>query len=81
MLGGLAGQSVSSGFSFATTYALGQLAVKYYAGGRALSTQMLHETYEQLLGEAKALQGQHLTEIQERARNINVSQLLQDIRQ
>jgi uncharacterized protein (DUF697 family)/tellurite resistance protein len=81
LLGGLAGQSVSSGFSFATTYALGQLAVKYYAGGRTLSTQMLQDTYQQLLGEAKTLQGQHLTEIQERARNINLSQLLQDIQQ
>ena len=81
LLGGLAGQSVSSGFSFATTYALGQLAVKYYAGGRTLSSQMLQATYEQLLGEAKALQGKHLTEIQEKARGINVSQLLQDIRQ
>ena len=55
--------------------------MKYYAGGRTLSSQMLQATYEQLLGEAKALQGQHLTEIQEKARGINVSQLLQDIRQ
>jgi len=81
LLGGLAGQSVSSGFSFATTYALGQLAVKYYAGGRTLSSQLLQETYQQLLNEAKGLQGQHVADIQQKARSIDVSQLLHDITQ
>jgi uncharacterized protein (DUF697 family) len=37
LLRGAASQAVSSGFSFATTYALGRLAVSYYAGGRTLS--------------------------------------------
>jgi uncharacterized protein (DUF697 family)/tellurite resistance protein len=84
LLGGLfrtaAGQSVSSGFSFATTYALGRLAVRYYAGGRTLSKQVLHETYESLLGEAKTLQAQSWPAIQEKARTINVPRLLQEIR-
>jgi len=84
LLGGLFGaaarQTVSSGFSFATTYALGRLAVRYYAGGRSFSTQVLKDTYDGLFGEAKALQGQHLDAIREKARTINVSEILRDVR-
>jgi hypothetical protein len=77
----VATQAVSSGFSFATTYALGRLAIRYYAGGRTFSTQVLKDTYASLLGEAKGLQGQHLPAIQEKARTVNVAQILQDVRQ
>ncbi len=78
LLGGLAGQSVSSGMSFATTYALGRLAVRYYSGGRNLSAQMLKETYEGLLREGRSLQGQHFTDIQERARTVNLKEIMSD---
>lgn len=81
LLGGVAKQAVSSGFSFATTYALGKLAVRYYAGGRAFSTQVLKDTYASLLGEAKGLQGQYMPAIREKARTVNVAQILQDVRQ
>jgi uncharacterized protein (DUF697 family)/tellurite resistance protein len=80
LLRGAAGQSVSSGFSFATTYALGRLAVRYYAGGRKFSPQVLRDTYESLLGEAKSLQAQSWPAIQEKARTIDVAQVLQQIR-
>lgn len=81
LLGGVAKQAVSSGFSFATTYALGKLAVRYYAGGRTFSTQVLKDTYASLLGEAKGLQGQYMPAIREKARTVNVAQILQDVRQ
>lgn len=81
MLGGLAGQTVSSGFSFATTYALGRLAVKYYSSGRTLSTQMLKDTYAVLLGDAKGIQGQYLPDIWKKAESVNVPSLLQELRQ
>ena len=81
LLGGVATQAVSSGFSFATTYALGRLAIRYYAGGRTFSTQTLKDAYAGLLGEAKGLQGQYLPAIQEKARTVNVAQILQDVRQ
>ena len=79
LLGGLAGQSVSSGLSFATTYALGRLAVRYYSGGRTLSAQMLKDTYQGLLREAQGLQGHYVSAIQEKARTVNVSELLRDV--
>jgi uncharacterized protein (DUF697 family)/uncharacterized tellurite resistance protein B-like protein len=80
LLGAAAKQAVSSGFSFATTYALGKLAVRYYAGGRVLSAQVLKDTYQALFGEAKALQGNYAGAIREKARTVNVAQILQDVR-
>jgi uncharacterized protein (DUF697 family) len=52
---GLTNQVTSSAMSFATTYALGQLAWRYYSGGRKLSTAQLKDTFSSLLGEAKSL--------------------------
>jgi uncharacterized protein (DUF697 family) len=80
LLGMAAKQTVSSGFSFATTYALGRLAVRYYAGGRTFSTQVVKDTYNGLFGEAKAMQGQYGSVIREKARTINVSQILEEVR-
>ena len=80
MIGRMANQAISSGFSFAATYALGRLAVRYYAGGRTFSTQVLKDTYTGLLGEAKGLQQQYLPAIQEKARTVNVAQVLQEVR-
>ena len=80
LLGSAAGQAVSSGFSFATTYALGRLAARYYAGGRTFSAQVLKDTYEGLLGEAKGVQQQYLPAIREKARTVNVAQVLQEVR-
>jgi uncharacterized protein (DUF697 family) len=80
MVGRMANQAISSGFSFATTYALGRLAVRYYSGGRTFSSQVLKDTYTGLLGEAKGLQQQYLPAIQEKARTVNVSQILQEVR-
>lgn len=81
LMGGLGKQAVSSGMSFASTYALGHVAKRYYAGGRTLSTQMLRDAFESTLGEAKNLQARYLPQIQERARHVNPAQLLDMVRQ
>lgn len=92
LLGGLLGAvagglgrgvgSVAAGaaFSFATTYALGQLAKRYYAGGRQMNTALLQSTYQSLLGEAKQLQQQNLTQIREKARTLDVGQVMSMVR-
>jgi uncharacterized protein (DUF697 family) len=77
---GLTNQLTSSAMSFATTYALGQLARRYYTEGRKLSTAQLKETFSALLGEAKSLHPRHANEIQQKAGQVNVSQLLPLIR-
>ena len=78
-LGGLGRQAVSSGMSFASTYALGHLAKRYYGGGRELSTQALREAYESMLGEARNLQSRYLPAIQEKARTLDVRQVLAEV--
>jgi uncharacterized protein (DUF697 family)/tellurite resistance protein len=80
MLGGLAGQATGMAFSFATTYALGQLASRYYARGRVMSTELLRETYQALLGPAKQLQQQHLPDIQNRARTLDAGEVMRLVR-
>ena len=80
LIGGLAKQAVSSGFSFAATYALGHLAKRYYARGRTLSAAVLKDTYTPLLGEARSLQGQYLPAIREKARTLDVAQILREVR-
>ncbi|MEQ1516945.1 MAG: TerB family tellurite resistance protein [Usitatibacteraceae bacterium] len=81
LIGGMAKQAVSTGMSFSTTYALGHLARRYYAGGRTFSAAVLKDTYTELLGEAKNMQGQYLPAIREKARSVNVSQILEEVRQ
>ncbi|MBM3374077.1 MAG: DUF533 domain-containing protein [Betaproteobacteria bacterium] len=81
MLGGLGKQAVSSGMSFASTWALGHAARHYYAGGRKLDTQMLRQTFSELMGEARNLQSRYLPQMQAQARTLDAGQLLQMVRQ
>lgn len=64
-------------FSFASTWAIGQLARRYYAGGRQMNTAMLKETYQSLLGQGKQLQGRHLPQIEQQARSIKPADVMQ----
>ena len=63
-------------FSFATTYALGQVAQRYYAGGRKMSTALLRETFQSLLGPAKQLQAHYLPQIQQKAATLDAGQVM-----
>ena len=80
LLGGLGKQAVSSGMSFATTYALGHVAKRYYAGGRALSTQMLKDAYASVVQEGQGLQTRYLPQMQEKARTLDVGKIMQMVR-
>ena len=66
--------------SFATTYALGQLAVRYYGGGRQMSTALLQQTYQDLLVNARTLQQQTLPQIQQQARTLDAGKVLDLVR-
>ena len=80
LLRGLGNQAVSSGMSFATTYALGHVAKRYYAGGRSLSTQMLKEAYTGLVQEAQGLQTRHLPAMREKAATLDTTKVLAMVR-
>jgi uncharacterized protein (DUF697 family)/tellurite resistance protein len=80
LLGGLGKQAVSSGMSFASTYALGHVAKRYYAGGRTLSTQMLKDAFANVTQEAQGLQTRYLPQIQEKARTLDAGKVLAMVR-
>jgi uncharacterized protein (DUF697 family) len=73
---GLGSLATGAAFSFATTYALGQLAKRYYAGGRQMNTALLQQTYQSLLDQAKQLQGQYGNQIQQKARSLDAAQVM-----
>jgi len=78
--GKLGGAATGMAFSFATTYALGQVAKRYYAGGRTMSTDLLRQTFQELLGPAKQMQQRYLPEIEQKARNLNMSEVTRLVR-
>ena len=80
LLGGLGSQATGMAFSFASTYALGQLAKRYYAGGRVMSTDLLRQTYQGLLSSGKTLQQQHLGDIQARAATLDAGEVMRMVR-
>ena len=71
----LGGQAASSGLSFVTTYALGQLARKYYAGGRQFSAIELRGLYDSLIGQGRSLQESYLPQIRDQASKVSLASL------
>ena len=80
LLGGLGSQATGMAFSFASTYALGHLAKRYYAGGRVMSTDLLRQTYQGLLGSGKTVQQQHLGDIRARASTLDAGEVMRLVR-
>ena len=80
LLGGIGSQATGMAFSFASTYALGHLAKRYYAGGRVMSTDLLRQTYQGLLSSGKTLQQQHLGDIQARASSLDAGEVMRMVR-
>ncbi len=89
LLGGLGGgigrtvgrQAASSGLTFATTYAMGRVAQRYYAGGRTLDSASLKETFTALLGEARGMAPQYQAQIEQAAKTIDTRNLVSLVRQ
>ena len=79
-VGRVGGAATGMAFSFATTYALGQVAKRYYAGGRVMSTAVLKDTFQSLLGPAKQMQAQYLPQIQQKAQTLDAAKVLAMVR-
>jgi len=84
-LGGGLGKSIGRAatgmaFSFATTYALGQLAKRYYAGGRQMDAALLSQTFQSLLTPAKQLQQQYLPQIRQQAASLDAASVMAMVR-
>jgi uncharacterized protein (DUF697 family)/tellurite resistance protein len=81
LLGGIGSVTTGAAFSFATTYALGHVAKRYYAGGRTIDAAGLQQAFASMLGEAKQLQGKYAGQIAERARTLDLDKLLSLVRE
>ncbi len=79
-LGGVGRAATGMAFSFATTYALGQVAKRYYAGGRQMSTDLLKQSFQDLLGPAKQMQAQYMPQIQQKAATLDAGQVMAMVR-
>lgn len=79
-IGRIGGAATGMAFSFATTYALGQVAKRYYAGGRVMSTAVLQQTFQQLLEPAKRLQSQYMPQIEQTARGLDAGKVMALVR-
>lgn len=92
LLGGLLGKAAGKmvgqfgraatgvAFSFATTYALGQVARRYYAGGRQMNSALLQESFRNLLEPAKQMQARYLPQIQQQASSLDAGRIMAMVR-
>lgn len=69
-------QATESALAFATTYAIGQTAKAYYAGGRTLSTGQLRDVFTNMLSQGRTLKSQYAGQISQQSSKLNVADLL-----
>ena len=73
--GGVGSAATGAAFSFATTYALGQAAKLYYAGGRSMDMEQLRQMFASLLEQGKTMQSSYAEAIREKSRTVDVDQI------
>jgi hypothetical protein len=78
--GSTAGTAVEWGtgplMTFATTYAIGQVAKAYYGAGRTLSTEMLRRIFSEQTHQATTIYEQYRPQIEQQAKGINPAQIM-----
>jgi len=75
LLGGIGRQAASSAMSFATTYAIGRVAQRYYAAGRTIDAATLKQTFLAMLEEAKGLAPRYQGQIEQLSGTIDTRSL------
>lgn len=80
MLGGLGRQAVSSATAFASTYALGHVAKRYYGGGRTLTAEALRAAFQDLLAQAQQLRGRYGGEIERKSKEVDAARIVSALR-
>ena len=68
-------ESASAVRTYASTWALGQVARQYYAGGRTLDADKLRAAFGPLLDQAREMGTRYAGEIQQRAQTIDLKNL------
>jgi len=78
--GRMAGTGAGAAVTFAGTYAIGQLANRYYAGGRHMEAAVLRDTYSRLMKDGKSLFNMHADEVKQRASSIDPRDVINLVR-
>ena len=73
-------QLTSSAFSFASTYAIGHLAHRYYTNGRSWTGLDAKKLVESLKTDAQELHARYLPQIQQEAGKLNVQKVMAMVR-
>ncbi|WP_404422648.1 TerB family tellurite resistance protein [Nibricoccus sp. IMCC34717] len=85
MLGGLGRAATSTGagaaITFGATYALGQLAIRYYRGGRKMDMAVLRETYTALVEKGRTLFDQNRAVVEQRAASLTPTEVINLVRE
>lgn len=76
MAAGLGRAATGVAFSFASTWALGHLAKRYYAGGRQMNADALRQGFQQMLEPARQMQAQYLPQMRERAAGLDAASIM-----
>lgn len=72
----VAGAATGAVMSFASTYALGQVAKTYYAGGRQLEPNSLKNIFSEQVAQGKALYAKYRPQVENSARTTDLSSLM-----
>ena len=75
-VGGLLTQVTQSAVAFATTYAIGQAANKYYSSGRSISMNQVKDVFGQMLNQGRTLSSQYSSQIVQQASTLKTGDLL-----
>ena len=78
--GKVADQLTGSAMSFASTFAIGHVAQRYYSSGRSLAAPDLKKLVGPLQTQARELHTRYLPEIQERAKTLDAASILSLVR-
>jgi uncharacterized protein (DUF697 family)/tellurite resistance protein len=79
-VGKVADQITGSAMSFASTYAIGHVAQRYYSGGRTLTAPDMKKLIAPLQSQARELHTKYLPEIQEKAKTLDTAAILSLVR-
>ncbi|MCA9284182.1 MAG: DUF533 domain-containing protein [Phycisphaerales bacterium] len=80
MLGSLAGTATSGAFTFASTWAIGQVAKAYYASGRKLTADQLQAVFKQAVEHGRSLWTGVAPKVEAEARALDVGRLVAEVR-
>ena len=80
LAGRAADQITGSAFSFASTYAIGHIAQKYYSAGSRMDTATVKSLFGSFSQKARELHAQYLPQIQNRAQSLNPTEILSLVR-